>query len=191
MENQTELQDYEYQILWARKVLTDPTNYLILDTETTGLEWGREIIQVSAIDATGAVLLNTLVKPTQPIPAAASKIHGITDKTVKDAPTWPEVYPAVVVLLNSYQAMTYNSAFDVQMIHSSCWRNSIQEETFNEVDCAMMRYSTYYGDWSEYHGSYRWQRLPGGDHSALGDCKATLDLIRKMAASKLDSEKQS
>jgi DNA polymerase III epsilon subunit-like protein len=26
-----------------------------------------------------------------------------------------------------------------------------------------------------------WQRLPGGDHSALGDARATLNLVRRMA----------
>lgn len=31
--------------------------------------------------------------------------------------------------------------------------------------------------------NYRWQRLPGGDHSALGDCWATLKVLQKMAES--------
>jgi len=31
-------------------------------------------------------------------------------------------------------------------------------------------------------GGYRSQKLPGGDHSALGDALATLRLIKEMAA---------
>ena len=29
----------------------------------------------------------------------------------------------------------------------------------------------------------RWQKLPGGDHSALGDCRATLAILHEMANS--------
>jgi DNA polymerase-3 subunit epsilon len=52
---------------------------------------------------------------------------------------------------------------------------------FESIHCAMQRYAEWYGEWNDYFGSFRWQRLEGGDHSALGDCRATLELIRKMA----------
>jgi DNA polymerase-3 subunit epsilon len=42
-------------------------------------------------------------------------------------------------------------------------------------------YSQWIGDWNDYHGNYKWQRLPGGDHSALGDCRATLAVLKQMA----------
>jgi hypothetical protein len=44
-------------------------------------------------------------------------------------------------------------------------------------------YSQFIGDWNDYYGSYCWQKLPGGDHSALGDCIATLEIIKLMARS--------
>ena len=47
--------------------------------------------------------------------------------------------------------------------------------------CAMLEYAKWVGDWDDYHCSFRWQKLQGGDHSSLGDCRATLDVIRKMA----------
>jgi DNA polymerase III subunit epsilon len=49
-------------------------------------------------------------------------------------------------------------------------------------ECAMLAYSDWIGNWNEYHGNNRWQRLPGGDHTALGDCRATLKVLRKIAA---------
>jgi hypothetical protein len=42
-------------------------------------------------------------------------------------------------------------------------------------------YAGYYGEWSDYHGRYKWQKLNGG-HSALSDCLAALDLLRDMAS---------
>ena len=47
----------------------------------------------------------------------------------------------------------------------------------------MLMYAQFVGEWNPRHGDYRWQRLPSGDHSAIGDCRATLALIHKMAVS--------
>lgn len=52
-------------------------------------------------------------------------------------------------------------------------------------DCAMLPYSAYIGDWDDYLKSYKWQKLPGGDHSAIGDCRSTLAIINKMAGDAL------
>jgi hypothetical protein len=45
----------------------------------------------------------------------------------------------------------------------------------------MLWYAPYAGEWSDYHGEYRWQRL-GGNHDALGDCRAVLELLQRAAA---------
>ena len=43
-----------------------------LDTETTGLDEQSEIVEISLIDSDGSVLLDTLVKPLERIPAGAT-----------------------------------------------------------------------------------------------------------------------
>lgn len=52
----------------------------------------------------------------------------------------------------------------------------------------MAPYAAWYGDWSDYHGGWRYQRLPLGDHTAIGDCRATLKIMQEMAATKLSTE---
>ncbi|MGW7244638.1 hypothetical protein [Streptomyces sp. NPDC054804] len=39
---------------------------------------------------------------------------------------------------------------------------------------AMEPYAAWVGEWSDYWGDYVWQRLPGGDNRALGDCIAVV-----------------
>src|SRR5690606_37121994 len=39
-------------------------NALILDTETTGLDADAEVVELAVIDCAGAVLLDTLVRPS-------------------------------------------------------------------------------------------------------------------------------
>lgn len=45
----------------------------------------------------------------------------------------------------------------------------------------MEPYAAYAGDWSETYASYRYQPLNGG-HRAIGDCRARLELLQRMAA---------
>jgi DNA polymerase-3 subunit epsilon len=182
------LSDRESAAAWARQLSRD--DFVILDTETTGLYSDAEIVQIAVIDKTGAVLLDSLVKPTQPIPQIATHIHGITDAMVADAPTFDELYNAILMAIGGKRVAIYNASFDVTMLHQSeqygrsfspaClgmdgWKGlAVWEDV-------MGPYSAWVGHWSSYHHNYRWQRLPHGGHTALSDCLATLAVIRKMA----------
>ncbi len=73
----------------------DGTPFFVFDTETTGLSADKDdIIQFSAVkakangDGTYTILekFDTYINPGYHIPDEASKVNGITDETVKDAP---------------------------------------------------------------------------------------------------------
>ena len=86
----------EAVVLARQRLAAQP---IFLDTETTGVRSTAEIIEISLIDHTGEVLLDSLVRPRVPIPAAATQVHGIHDAMVATAPTWPELWPQVQALL--------------------------------------------------------------------------------------------
>lgn len=168
-------------------------NYLILDTETTGLNDG-EIVQIAIIDANGTVLLDTYVKPVQPIPADARRIHGITDEMVKSAPGWDVVCPQVQQILSGTpDLIVYNAVYERKMMHKSGERHGLPKTEWKNLCrwwCAMEAFAEVYGDWNEYRASYRWQKLvtapayynvpQDSAHSALGDCLMTLGVVKGM-----------
>jgi len=168
---------------WAKDLLsTDPSWWVILDTETTGLGDSDQIVQVAAIDGAGNVLLdNVLIKPTIPISEGASRIHGITDESVKDAKTFPDVWKEIDAVIYGKLLIIYNAGFDIRLMQQSARAHGAFLEFPCDWNDAMDQYAQWYGEWSDYHGSFRWQRLPNGDHTALGDCRAVLELIKKMA----------
>lgn len=176
--------DQQKAVDWARKVLSNP-HTLILDTETTGLDSDAQIVQIAVCDLAGNTRFNSLVKPTIPIAAGATRIHGITDQAVADAPAWPVVAKQLTDLILGSSLIIYNADYDVRLIRQTFLAHQLTAEPFLavpfQIECAMHWYSQWVGDWSDWHGNYRWQRLPGGDHSALGDCRATLEVIKKMA----------
>ena len=70
----------------------DDPRVIYLDTETTGFGPRAEIVDIAAVSAAGEVLLESLVQPTRRIPADATRVHGITNADVKDAPAWCDQY---------------------------------------------------------------------------------------------------
>lgn len=178
------LSDQQLASVWAAKILARP-DVVVLDTETTGLGRDAEICQIAIIDLTGAELLNTLVKPRRPIPRDASAIHRITDAMVVNAPTFAQIAVELRGILSGMTCVIYNASYDTRLLEQSAAACGIAYEIpiFGaDYTCAMEEYAAWYGEWSEWHGNYRFQKLPGGDHSALGDALACLNLLRTMAA---------
>ena len=174
-------------------------NALILDTETTGLGDDAEVVELAVIDCAGAVLLDTLVRPSGPVPAEAAAIHGITDAMLAEAPTWSEVHDRFCDLVEGRQVVIYSREFDVRVINQTARRYGLQApQGFDlvldpgSIHCAMQAYAGFYGAWSEEKGRYRWQKLSTAAdqqgvtvtnaHRALGDCLMTLGVVRAMAS---------
>jgi|GEM_PF-756460 DNA polymerase III, epsilon subunit and related 3''-5'' exonucleases len=152
---------------------------IYLDTETTGLRLddGAALVEVAVVDDDGTVLLNTLVNPGRPIPAAATAIHGITDDMVADAPSATEVVARVLDLSRGRTVVIYNAAFDIQFFPCLL-------EVAASVECCMRRHAEWRGQWSDWHEGYKWHKLTaaakeaghdwgeGAAHRALADAQA-------------------
>lgn len=178
--------------LAALRAVVALENFVILDTETTGLNDG-EICQIAIIDHQGKTLLDQLVKPTRPIPFDAQRIHGIGNDQVKDAPGWGDVAPRVKDLLTGKDVIVYNAVYDRKMMHKSAEYAGIEKidwKTLSPWYCAMEAYAEFYGEWNDYRQSFRWQKLSfaaqqcgvevKNAHNALGDCLMTLGVVRYM-----------
>lgn len=178
-------------IEWALETIRR-SDVLYLDTETTGLGDRDELVDIAAVDNSGRVLLNTLIKPRQPIPARATEIHGITDEMVRTAPSWSDVYPRYLDLLASYRhVIVYNADFDQRMIQQTCIAVMLSPPRAT-WHCAMKQYAAFAGLPSQYGHSFRWHQLGTAvsqlgvtlipDHSALADAQACREVVRAMAA---------
>jgi DNA polymerase-3 subunit epsilon len=168
-------------VIAARIVLDNPNRYIILDTETTGL-FPCEAVQIAIIDLSGKTLLNSLIKPTRKITPGAADIHGITEKTVANAPTFKDIYEQIKSIITNKVVLIYNADFDSEVLDLCCEVYGLPKFKYEEL-CIMHLYSEFVGEWNDYHQNNKWQRLPGGDHTALGDCLATLDVIKVVASS--------
>lgn len=97
-------------------VMADPTPYILLDFETTGLDPDTaEIIEIGAIRVEGfreVARYHTLVKPLSPIPAMISELTGITNEMVADAPAFEDVATAFAEFLGELPIVAHNSKIE-------------------------------------------------------------------------------
>lgn len=173
-------QDRAAAVAWAREVLADPKT-VILDSETTGL-YGARFVEIAVVGVRGEALFVSRLKPTVQVSEGAFSVHGISDEDLDGMPTFEDVYPALRKILEGRRVIVYNRAFDGPIYDHAVHGITGGESGWTGWECAMERYAEWVGEWNDYHQSYRWQRLPGGDHTALGDARATLAVIREMAA---------
>lgn len=190
--------DFEDAVDWAQNLLA-AKNFVILDTETTGLGSKDEICQIALIDSSGKELINSLVRPTVRISEDAIAIHGITNEDVANSPTFEELLLPILKAVGRKDLVIYNAEFDLRLIRQSVKPYGFQlafptsgrraHRIFlngGSIHCAMEQYSQWVGEWRNSHGNYKWQPLPGGDHTALGDCKATLKAIEEMSSGRME-----
>ncbi|MGH7778841.1 MAG: 3'-5' exonuclease [Candidatus Binataceae bacterium] len=170
-------------ILWARTLMDADADWVILDTETTGLGLTDEVIQIGIIAPDETVLFDSLVRPQSrtSIPAGATAVHGISIEHLAGAPTFSELAPRLEELLRERRIVAYNAEYDRRLVKQTALLCGVRAPQSRWV-CAMRAYSRFVGEWDERKNDYRFQRLPAGDHSAIGDCRATLKIIRTIAS---------
>ena len=113
--------------------------FIILDTETTGLEvqQGHRIIEI------GAVLLNdrkkseehfhTYLNPSRLIDEEASKVHGIMNEDLLDKPYFEEVAEEFLEFVDGSTLVIHNAAFDVGFLNNELKLASSKYPMLDEI----------------------------------------------------------
>ncbi len=93
-----------------------------LDTETTGLDTKRDrLIQVGGVrihrgEIVTADALDALVNPAQPIPESSTRIHGLTDEMVRDAPQFSQYHQTLEAWIGNAVLLGYSIGFDLAIL---------------------------------------------------------------------------
>jgi DNA polymerase III epsilon subunit-like protein len=159
----------------------------VLDTETTGLGDDAEICEITILDVTGAPILDTLVRPTRPIPVEATAIHKITDAMVASAPSWPEVAEQYAAAVAGRTVVAYNVAFDARLLRQTYQIHGLTAPVLTTA-CAMLMYAEWHGEYDRSRDRWRWLKLieaatdcgvaEDGAHRSLADARMTLGVLR-------------
>jgi len=169
-----------YLNMILREIWSNPRGYVILDTETTGLDRNAEIIEMAIVDLEGAVLLDKRFDClSTEIPCGATACHGMVKKDLISLPRFADKWDTIAKIIDGKTVIIYNADYDLRLIEQSLdIQNKPASIDINYV-CLMLLYAIYCGEWNSFFDGYKWQKLEG-DHSALGDCKKVLYLLETM-----------
>ncbi|MBF0183808.1 MAG: DNA polymerase III subunit epsilon [Magnetococcales bacterium] len=100
---------------------------IVLDTETTGLNpaTGDRIVEIGCIElwqSRRGKQFHTLVNPERDIPAEATRIHGITQEKVANAPRFADLVDSFLAFIGDDTLVIHNASFDIGFINAELER---------------------------------------------------------------------
>ena len=118
----------------ARKKIVE----IVLDIETTGLDYKRErIIEFAAIRLENGKEVSryeTLINPQQHIRKSRMQIHGITEEMVENEPLEEDVIDDILDFIGDYTIVGHNVIFDFSFLNEASLRHKNKPLVNHRVD---------------------------------------------------------
>jgi len=154
------------------------------DLETTGVDVGKDrIVEIAILKVNPNQSIDTKtirINPTIPIPKDASKIHGILDEDIKDAPTFKQVAKDIAKFIEGCDLAGYNSnRFDIPLLAEEFMRADVDFSIKNRkfVDVQVIYHKKEQRTLSAAYKFYCKKDLEGA-HGAMADTKATYEVLK-------------
>lgn len=172
------------------------TDYVILDTETTGLNNGMKLdepVSIAVVSPAGETLFNQRIKPSVAIDEGAAAVHGITAEQLTDAPTFGDIWPELEQVLRGKTLAIYNAPYDVRLLINAAQASGITLPNYT-TRCIMREYAAAFGVAGK-TGQPKWWKLAVAyeqqlgykalpliqtAHDALGDCLMTALIMERL-----------
>lgn len=168
----------------------ETTPFAVVDLETTGADpQTAEIVQVAVVQIDMGQQTSSwksLVKPTAPIPAEATAVHGISNNDVADAPSWEEVMADYLARTEGRVMVGYNAIrFDWPILRRYLQSSGIVPNNRGILDAFVLikhidRFERGPGRHKLDVAARRWGVSIHQSHDALGDCLTTWGLLMEL-----------
>lgn len=98
---------------------------IVLDTETTGMDpsEGDRLVEIGCVELVNQVptgrTYHQYINPERDVPAEAVAVHGLTEKFLKDKPTFSEVFGDFLDFIgDDSNLVIHNAAFDMKFLNA-------------------------------------------------------------------------
>lgn len=180
----------------GRKLKKYIPDYVVFDLETTGVSSVcDEVIEISGVKVKGGQVMDeftSLVNPRRSIPFGASKVNGITDDMVRNAPFFTDVLTDFLAFVGDDVLVGHNiHSFDMHFIYRDAERyygkipgNDYVDTLYVARDCLPQLAHHRLSDLASFYGiSTR------GAHRALNDCRMNQMVFERLAKEMEAAEK--
>jgi exonuclease, DNA polymerase III, epsilon subunit family len=164
---------------------TIPTEYIVLDLETTGFGADEQkVVEIAAVKVQNGEItgrFETLVNPEMHISSRITKINHISDEDVKDAPTIQSVITGFIDFIEDFPLVAHNgNTFDFKFIkkEADAIGRKVTNPTFDTLTLARLAFP----EAQNYQLSTLVEYLgieTKNTHRAMPDVLATVSLFQK------------
>jgi DNA polymerase-3 subunit epsilon len=144
----------------------------------SGFSKAAELCQLAAVDDNGRVLWQSYIRPSRPVPAASTRIHGIEQRHVTRAPRFTDIVVPLFVALGGHILLADGAAY-VQWVLGRAVEHGGKEGLPNaKWVCTRTLYAQFVGAWSPRAQRYRPQPLPERRMGVLAEATAVINRVR-------------
>lgn len=113
----------QQQSLWSDEPALSDVTFVVVDLETSGTSPGHAAItEIGAVKVRGGEILGefaSFVHIDTPLPADITRLTGITDADLRDAPPLSEVFPAFLEFARGATLVAHNARFDMGFLKAA------------------------------------------------------------------------
>ena len=175
----------QQQSLWSDEPALSGVTFVVVDLETSGTSPGQAAItEIGAVKVRGGEVLGefaSFVHIDTPLPADITRLTGITDADLRDAPPISEVFPAFCEFARGATLVAHNARFDMGFLKAAASRLGYAWD-FPPHLCTLVlsRRIVPKSDTRSYRLSdlaYLFNAKTEPNHRALYDARATVDVL--------------
>ncbi len=164
----------KYARKYIDKIKADPSKFVIFDLE--GVQQPDEILEISAINLKGDVLMNTLVRPTHHIGYYVTKLTGITDRLARTGIGLYKALKEFKQIAQDKYLIGWGITYDKILLNQAMRRTRIY------IDCKFVDMQKIHAgliNTSQQIALYKAAGLESQAHRSLDDCKMLLKVLKE------------
>ena len=163
--------------------------FIVLDTETTGLEveQGHRVIEIGALlvedRKKSSESFHVYLNPERPIDDEAQKVHGISNEQLKDEPKFSEIADEFLKFIENSTLIIHNAPFDLGFLNNelklASADNPSLEQKCEVIDSLLLAREKYPGQRNSLDALSKRFDVTGYDrtfHGALLDANILADV---------------
>ena len=152
-------------------------DYIVLDTETTGLDfYYDDIIEIGLLKVKNGVVIDkfhSLINPKHKIPEFVTDLTGITNEMLACAPCFAEIEKDLLQFISQSIIVGHNTYFDMNFL-----ANNLSVDLFNDYIDTLQFCKKLYPELKHHRlvDMVNYLHLSNNTHRALDDCLSTFEL---------------
>lgn len=159
-------------------------NYIILDTETTGLASNDEVIELAIVDINGTVLYESIFLPTKVVSPFIRKLTGLHKADFIGKPTFANEWEKIKKIMTDKIVIGHNVMFDKRLMKQTLDIYGIDSSCIEKMFCGFVDTVALVKKYLKL-GSYKQEDIANAfcvnnknAHRAASDCITLLEILK-------------